>query len=56
MATLALDTVTIRAKKMENGASFSLSKFRAGVGRLVRSWRFLLPNRRTPGVGVGAGH
>jgi len=37
MATqLKLDTVTIRAKKMENGASFSLSKFRAGIGNLVR--------------------
>jgi len=34
MATL--DTVTITGKRLENSASFSLSKFRAGVGRLVR--------------------
>jgi len=34
MATL--DTVTITGKRLENSASFSLSKFRAGVGTLVR--------------------
>lgn len=33
---MALDKVTITGKKLENGASFSLSKFKAGVGRLVR--------------------
>lgn len=35
MAT-EFDKVTITGKKLENGASFSLSKFKAGVGRLVR--------------------
>lgn len=35
MAT-QLDTVTVTGKRLENGASFSLSKFRAGIGGLVR--------------------
>ena len=35
MAT-QFDTVTVTGKKLENGASFSLSKFRAGIGALVR--------------------
>jgi hypothetical protein len=36
MATTDFGTVTVTGKKLENSASFSLSKFRAGVGTLVR--------------------
>ena len=33
---IQFDTVTVTGKKLENTASFSLSKFRAGIGKLVR--------------------